>query len=163
VVWLRTALFALTFVATALLLVPRWLLGSPWAGRVDIGGWRWTGLLPLAAGLALMLRCWVDFALRGRGTPAPFDPPQALVIAGPYRYVRNPMYLAAGLVLLGQAVWYGALGLLLYGAMFWLVSHLFVIGYEEPALGRRFGTAYREYRARVPRWVPRRPRAAGSE
>jgi protein-S-isoprenylcysteine O-methyltransferase Ste14 len=103
-----------------------------------------------------MMWCWQEFAARGRGTPAPWDAPRRLVVAGPYRHVRNPMYVAAVLFLAGQAATFASTSVLVYAAAFWLASHLFVIGYEEHALARRFGTDYAAYRAAVRRWIPRR-------
>jgi protein-S-isoprenylcysteine O-methyltransferase Ste14 len=156
-VWLRTALFALLLVAPVLALGPRWVARADWAPHVALGPWRWAGVLPLAAGVALMLRCWADFVTRGRGTPAPVDPPRALVVDGPYRWVRNPMYLAGLLILAGQALLYQTPAVLAYAAVFALAALAFVVGYEEPALRRRFGAAYDDYRARVPRWIPKKP------
>jgi protein-S-isoprenylcysteine O-methyltransferase Ste14 len=91
----------------------------------------------------------------GKGTPAPFDPPRRLVIRGPYRYLRNPMYLGAALALLGAALFYRSLPLLGYVGGFLLVTHGFVVWYEEPTLGRLFGAEYQAYRTRVRRWLPR--------
>src|SRR5215213_9919398 len=113
-VWLRLALFAVLLPGFSLVLVPWWVLRSRWGGRVDLGALHLAGWLPLAAGAALMLWCWHDFAVRGRGTPAPYDPPRALVTSGPYRLVRNPMYIAGVLFLLGLAIVTGAPGLVAY-------------------------------------------------
>jgi protein-S-isoprenylcysteine O-methyltransferase Ste14 len=113
------------------------------------------GILVAAAGGALALWCIGTFAVVGKGTPAPFDPPRRLVIRGPYRYVRNPMYLGAALALLGAAFFYRSLPLLGYAGVFLLVTHVFVVAYEEPTLGRLFGAEYRAYRTRVRRWLPR--------
>jgi len=77
------------------------------------------------------------------------------VIAGPYRWVRNPMYIGAGLVLLGAAMFYGSIGLVLYTIIFWSMAHLFVLFYEEPVLRRKFGTDYDAYTATRRRWMPR--------
>lgn len=116
------------------------------------------GLLLSSAGVALVLWCGWHFAMRGRGTPAPYDAPRELVATGPYWWVRNPMYVATLLVIVGQAVAYGSLVIFVYAALVWLVFHAFVVLYEEPTLGKRFGGTYAEYRRRVPRWIPRRPR-----
>ena len=91
----------------------------------------------------------------GRGTPAPFDPPQRLVVAGPYRFVRNPMYLGAGLAVVGAALVYTSWWLVGYLGLLFLASHLVIVFHEEPALGRSFGQEYREYCEAVGRWVPR--------
>jgi len=71
------------------------------------------------------------------------------------RWVRNPIYLAALLVVLGEAWLFLSLPLVIYAASMAIGFHLFVIGYEERTLRRRFGDAYLEYRRRVPRWLPR--------
>jgi protein-S-isoprenylcysteine O-methyltransferase Ste14 len=156
-VWLRLALCAVLLPGMSLGLGPWWLLQSRWGGRIDLGALHLVGWLPVAAGAALMLWCWYDFAVRGRGTPAPYDPPRALVTSGPYRAVRNPMYVAGVLFLLGLATVTGAPGLVAYAGAFWLLAVLFVAGYEEPALERRFGSAYEAYRRAVPAWIPRWP------
>ena len=152
--WLRTLLFALTFVATTLVYVPRWLIGS--SRHLTAGAPLVAGAVLVVAGAALMVWCWIDFGARGRGTPAPFDPPRRLVIAGPYRYVRNPMYIAALSVLLGQALLYASTTLVWYTVIFFLAANAFVIGYEERTLARRFGREYATYRASVRRWIPKR-------
>ncbi len=114
-------------------------------------------LLPVAAGAALYLWCAALFVTNGRGTPGPWDAPRALVVVGPYRWVRNPIYLAALLVVFGQAWLYGSTGILGYGIAMAVCFHAFAIGYEEPMLARRFGPACRAYLAAVPRWIPRPP------
>jgi protein-S-isoprenylcysteine O-methyltransferase Ste14 len=155
VIWFRTLLFALTFVAAVLVYVPRWILGPEGRAQLARGPARYGATALIGAGVLLMVWCWYEFATRGRGTPMPLDPPRRLVVAGPYRHVRNPMYIAALLFLLGQAVLYGALSLVWYAAAFAVVVHLFVVGYEERALSRQFGADYAAYRAAVGRWVPR--------
>jgi protein-S-isoprenylcysteine O-methyltransferase Ste14 len=160
-VWLRLAVFAVLLPGFSLGLVPWWVLRSRWGGRVDLGALHLVGWVPLVGGAALMLWCWYDFAVRGRGTPAPYDPPRALVTSGPYRVVRNPMYVAGVLFLLGLAIVTGAPGLVAYAGAFWGATALFVAAYEEPALGARFGPAYEAYRRAVPAWIPRRPDRRG--
>ncbi|PYO60291.1 MAG: isoprenylcysteine carboxyl methyltransferase [Gemmatimonadetes bacterium] len=154
----RTALFAILFMGSVLVYVPYILASGPGTAHWTLGPWRYLGLLPLAAGIAGLGRCLRDFAVVGRGTPAPFDPPQQLVATGLYRWVRNPMYLSALLLLVGEAMLLEAPVLLGYAAAFFLVTHLFVVLYEEPALQRRFAGSYDRYRQAVPRWLPRRPR-----
>ncbi len=154
-VWLRTLLFALTFVATTLVLIPRWIVAEAGDTRLAAGPGLYGGVVLVGLGSALMVWCWWEFATRGRGTPAPFDPPRRRVVAGPYRHVRNPMYIAALLFLAGESALFGSRALLWYTGGFWLASHLFVLGYEERTLSRRFGTDYAAYRAAVGRWLPR--------
>jgi len=90
----------------------------------------------------------------GKGTPAPFDPPRKLVIRGPYRFVRNPMYIGAGMTLAGAALFYESLSIFIYTCLFFLITHLFVVLYEEPTLRRTFGDEYETYFHRVRRWMP---------
>ena len=120
----------------------------------------WPATVVIAAGIALYAWCAWNFAAVGGGTPGPWDAPRQVVAAGPYRWVRNPIYISALLVVLGQAWLFMSLPLLAYAGAMALCCHLFVAGYEEPALRRRFGAAYLEYRRAVPRWIPRRPRGA---
>src|SRR5262249_3859812 len=94
------------------------------------------------------------FALQGRGTPAPVLPTEHLVITGPNRYVRNPIYLALVSIVLGQGLVVGNTTVLIYGAVLWLSFHVFVLAYEEPTLRGTFGAQYDAYCANVPRWLP---------
>jgi len=112
------------------------------------------GVLVVLGG-ALALWCVSLFAFVGRGTPAPCVPPRRLVIRGPYRFVRNPMYLGVGSALVGATLFYQFQQLLFYTLLFFLVTHLFVVWYEEPTLRRKFGSEYEEYCRRVHRWRPR--------
>jgi len=113
------------------------------------------GMVIGAAGAAVALWCIFTFAAIGRGTPAPFDPPRRLVIRGPYRFVRNPMYIGAGLALASAALFYESLPLLGYAGLFFLATHVFVVAYEEPTLRRTFGPEYEAYCSQVRRWRPR--------
>jgi protein-S-isoprenylcysteine O-methyltransferase Ste14 len=113
------------------------------------------GIVVGVVGGALALWCIVAFAVVGKGTPAPFDPPRRLVVQGPYRYVRNPMYIGAALALSGAAIFYRSIPLLVYLSLFLVVTHAFVVWYEEPTLARLFGDDYLAYGARVRRWLPR--------
>jgi protein-S-isoprenylcysteine O-methyltransferase Ste14 len=114
-------------------------------------------VITIAAGILLELACVVEFARRGRGTLSPADPPRHLVVQGLYRYVRNPMYLAISLILLGEALLLGSRALLLYWAVFFVCASAFVMLYEEPYLRSRFGGEYEDYSRRVGRWIPSLP------
>lgn len=107
------------------------------------------------AGSVIILRCFWDFALRGRGTPVPTDPPKALVITGFYRYTRNPIYVGVMMIFLGHFLWFGYWSLLIYAVLSFIGVHFFIILYEEPTLKKKFGAAYEEYCRNVPRWIPR--------
>jgi protein-S-isoprenylcysteine O-methyltransferase Ste14 len=119
----------------------------------------WEAVPVIAAGAALYFWCVWNFAAVGGGTPGPWDAPRRVVARGPYRWVRNPIYLAALLVVLGEAWLFASPRLLAYAAAMAFCFHLFVTGYEERTLARRFGRAYLEYQRAVPRWIPRRPAA----
>jgi protein-S-isoprenylcysteine O-methyltransferase Ste14 len=112
------------------------------------------GLLSIALGALIYLRCAWDFAWTGRGTPAPIDAPKILVVKGLYRALRNPMYVGVLLVVAGQAALFRAGGLLEYLAALAVLFHLFIVLHEEPALRRRFGSSYEVYCRRTPRWFP---------
>ena len=113
------------------------------------------GLLCIGLGAVLLAACIVEFARSGRGTLSPVDPPRLLVVGGLYRYVRNPMYLSVTTIVLGEALLTQSSALGVYWVIWFLGANLFVIGYEEPTLRRRFGASYGEYTQHVGRWIPR--------
>ena len=152
----RAATYAALFIGFVLVFVPAQLLSWSGIARPAVtGAPQIAGLIVGAAGAALALWCVLAFALVGKGTPAPFDPPRRLVVRGPYRVVRNPMYVGAGLALAAAALFYQSLMLLGFAALFLIVTHLFVTWYEEPTLRRLFGEEYQAYCRRVHRWWPR--------
>ena len=106
-------------------------------------------------GIAMLIWCFWDFLVKGRGTPAPIDPPKELVVSGLYNYVRNPMYVGVLLVIIGHFLWFGSWNLLIYAGVVFIAFHSFVTFYEEPNLKQRFGAAYEDYLTKVPRWIPR--------
>lgn len=121
----------------------------------ELGPAQVAGVVVATAGAAIALWCIATFATLGQGTPAPFDPPRRLVVRGPYRYVRNPMYIGGTLALCGAAAYYASWPLLAYALAFLAVMHLFVVVHEEPSLRTRFGADYEAYCAAVRRWWPR--------
>lgn len=116
----------------------------------------WLALLAAGAGLALAVWTVTLFTNFGRGTPAPWDPPQKLVIRGPYRYVRNPMITSALLMLLAEAMLFQSWPLALWMVVFFIGNAVYFPLVEEKGLEKRFGEAYRLYKAHVPRWIPHR-------
>lgn len=152
----RAATYSALFIGLFLIFLPARILSSTGIVRpAAVGEWQVAGALFGASGGALALTCIFTFVFAGRGTPAPFDPPRRLVVQGPYRLVRNPMYLGAGLALAGAALFYRSLRLLGYAGAFLLITHLFVVLYEEPALRRAFDGDYEAYCRRVGRWWPK--------
>jgi protein-S-isoprenylcysteine O-methyltransferase Ste14 len=150
----RTLIFTIVVPGFWTVLVPYWVAGR--GMRFDLSGAAVAGWLLVAAGAGLYLMCafW-GFALRGRGTPAPIDPPKKLVVEGPYRVVRNPMYWGVLCVMVGEAMVFRSLPLAEIGCAFFAFTMLFVVFYEEPILREKFGAEYAEYCRRVPRWIPR--------
>jgi len=139
-------------------LVPWWLTG--WrAGAGYPEPVRITGAVLAAAGAVTLLTAFSQFAIVGRGTPAPLAPTEQLVVRGLYRYVRNPMYLAVLAVITGQALLLSRPVLLGYAAVVAAAFIAFVHGYEQPTLARRYGAQYQAYQRAVPGWWPRLPPA----
>lgn len=154
---LKTAVFSV--------IVPGGLTaGVPWLlvhgrVRIELGAAALTGLALVALGAACYAVCALDFVVAGGGTPAPLDPPKALVARRLYRFVRNPMYVAVLLALSGETMALRSATLLVYALMISLLFHLFVVLYEEPALRAQFGPSYDAYCGAVPRWLPGAHRA----
>src|SRR5579864_8026386 len=150
---------ALFFVIAPLVLagvVPWWV--TQWQFRPAFFGvdlTRFLGGILIIVGVPGVVDSFARFALQGLGTPAPIAPPQRLVVTGLYRYVRNPIYVGLTAVIFGQALLFGDWRLLWYAALLWLFFHVVVLVSEEPTLEQTFGEQYEDFRANVPRWVPR--------
>jgi protein-S-isoprenylcysteine O-methyltransferase Ste14 len=141
--------------------ITHWRIHAPFPGFTELQA---IGVALMAAGIPVLLECFARFALQGVGTPAPVFPTQHLVVKGFYRFVRNPMYVSVLAILFGQAMFFGSIGIAIYAACAWLITHLFVVFYEEPTLMKTFGEEYATYRKHVPRWIPRlRPRRRSEE
>jgi protein-S-isoprenylcysteine O-methyltransferase Ste14 len=148
---LRSLVFTFLVPGTAAVWAPWAILrGATLAGAAP---WRWLGIAPLAAGVAIYVWCVYDFATAGRGTPAPIDAPRELVTRGLYRVTRNPMYVGVTSVLVGEACLFASAALAVYTVCVVTGFHIFVRSYEEPTLHRLFGEAYDRYCAAVPRWI----------
>ena len=161
VLWLRVLLFTLVVPGTVIVVGP-WLVLWPAGGFAALargasepGLRRLLGAAACGIGLAIYAWCAWEFAARGRGTPAPFDPPRRLVVTGLYRHVRNPMFLGVVLVLFGEALLAGSRPLAIYAASFALAFHVRVRFFEERDLRRLFPEDFAAYAAHVPRWFPR--------
>jgi protein-S-isoprenylcysteine O-methyltransferase Ste14 len=150
-----TAAFFVVAPGTVAGLIP-WLITS-W----DVTGsgplWRIAqvfGALLIVAGLVPAVHAFAEFARAG-GTPLPLTPTEHLVVTGFNCYVRNPMYVGLLLVIVGQALLFGSVDLVVYAVVLWCVTASFVRWYEEPTLTRRYGNEYLTYRRNVRAWVPR--------
>ena len=136
-----------------------WLL-THWDAHAQPLALKVLGVVLLVAGGALVIETTARFALQGRGTPAPWAPPDRFVERGSYRFVRSPMYLGVLLLVVGQGLLLGRPVLYAWAAAAWLIFTSFLVFYEEPQLRDRFGASYDDYRRRVRRWLPRRPRSS---
>ena len=151
----RALTYAVFFVGFFLVVLPARVLSSAGVARPPVGGvWQVAGLSVAAIGALLALACIFAFVFVGGGTQAPFDPPRRLVVRGPYRFIRNPMYVGASAALAGAALFYRSISLAAYACGFLLVSHLFVLWFEEPTLRRTFDGEYDTYCTRTGRWWP---------
>lgn len=145
---------------TVTVLVPVWI-AQRYAVALALGQSAWqvvlqlVGVAFLAVGLLLFLASLRRFATEGEGTLAPWDPPRALVLRGPYRFVRNPMISGVIFVLFGEALALLSLPHGVWATTFLVLNLIFIPLIEEPQLERRFGDAYREYRRHVRRFLPR--------
>jgi protein-S-isoprenylcysteine O-methyltransferase Ste14 len=149
------ALFFALLIPGMLVGVLPFLIGSSAASRRAWDAFDLGAVALIAAGVAVLGWCIADFLRKGQGTLAPVDPPTRLVQAGLYRHVRNPMYLGALLVLLGQTLIFRTAAIAAYTVVWFACVNVFVIYYEEPTLRRTFGASYDTYCSSTGRWVPR--------
>ena len=154
-VLVRAITYATLFIGLVLVFLPAQVLSGAGVARpTRFAAPQLAGMIVGAAGATVAIWCILTFVVVGRGTPAPFDPPRRLVMRGPYRYVRNPMYLGAGLALAGAALFYETGVLWGYAGGFLVLMHLMVVLYEEPTLRQTFGQDYETYCRQVRRWWP---------
>jgi len=154
---LKTFLFVILVPGSVVAVIPYYLQSS--YGKFYLSRYGLGGPIFVLAGIFVCIRCILDFAFIGHGTPAPIDPPKKLVTRGFYRIVRNPMYIGIGGILLGESIMLGSLILFCYTLTFSILTHLFIVFYEEPTLRKKFGASYEEYYRSIPRWIPKIRRA----
>ena len=135
-------------------LIPFWLIGfntekifMTWKAQ------QYVACVLFLLGFILMCWCIINFAVQGKGTLSPADRTQNLVISGPYKISRNPMYIGVMGMLIGEAVFFGATRLWLYSGAVFLAFNVFILMIEEPRLHRDFGATYLEYCQQVRRWL----------
>jgi protein-S-isoprenylcysteine O-methyltransferase Ste14 len=154
-----TVVFVALVPGTVVVLVPymitEWDLAPAFAGT---GLTRVLGVLLMLAAVPVFFAFVARFVVEGHGTPAPIAPPERLVVGGPFRYTRNPGYVAVVALVVGQGLLFASPELLLYAVALALCFHVFVLAYEEPTLRDTYGPEFDDYCRRVPRWIPRRPR-----
>jgi protein-S-isoprenylcysteine O-methyltransferase Ste14 len=152
---LGSALFFIVAPGTVVGLIP-WLI-TRWEFHQPLPHWviaQVFGALLICVGLVPAVSAFAEFAKAG-GTPMPVTPTQRLVVTGFNRYIRNPMYFALLLTIIGEALLFGSLSLVIYAALVWATTAAFVRWYEEPTLNRQFGAQYHAYRQAVHAWWPR--------
>ena len=143
----RALLAFLLLPGTVAFAIPLFVIGPHPLAFVHVAA-----LIPVGLGAVLLLWCVREFYIAGRGTLAPWSPPRSLVTTGPYRYSRNPMYVAVVLILCGWAASFASLALWVYASVIAIAFHLRVVMYEEPILATTQAATWPVYKARVPRW-----------
>lgn len=126
-----------------------WAEGSP-------GIWNRLGLIPIAAAAMLLIWILVSAVAQLAETPGRVKlgiNPSFLIVRGPYRFTRNPMYVAELGLWLGWTLFFGSLGVLIGWMVLWLALSLIVLPREERGLEAALGQIYLRYKNRVPRWL----------
>jgi protein-S-isoprenylcysteine O-methyltransferase Ste14 len=113
------------------------------------------GIVFISTGIYIMSRTISGFIRIGKGTLAPWSPTKKLIIAGMYRFVRNPMIIGVIIVLIGESIAILSFDILIWAAIFFIINNIYFQIYEEPDLLKKFGDEYWEYKKNVPRWIPR--------
>lgn len=152
---LGTLLHLILLVPFFLIWIPHEILSSSEnAYLIDIGKFRYLGVIPIALGIIIYFWCAGNFVFVAKGTPVPFTPTKKLIVKGLYRFVRNPMYIAGVCILAGEALLFQSIGIFIYCLIMFGIFHLHAL-MEETLLASKFGLEYENYRKQVPRWVPR--------
>ena len=152
---LGTLLFLFVVVPLLWIWLPRQILiSSDNFFFFDIGLVRYFGLVPIVIGVVILIYCSGSFVFVSKSTPIPFSSNNELIVTGLYRFVRNPLYIAAVLVLAGQAILFQSVGIVIYCLITFGVFNVIVL-MEETLLEEQFGVKYELYRKSVPRWIPR--------
>lgn len=159
--WAKSLLNALLFFGVFMVALP-WVVHHFLPTRLPLPAplRTWGGGALFVVGVSAWIACLDAFSRRGRGTPAPTGAPRHLVVDGLHGVIRNPIMAAELLVIWGEALWFGSLGIVGYAVLMTLAARWVVVRVEEPELRERFGEAYESYCRRVPRWIPRLRRPA---
>ena len=150
-----TLIFLFLLLPIFIIWIPNRILSSPeYSYSFDAGGFTYFGIAPIAIGFIIYIWCSSSFVIHGKGSPMPFTPTKSLVVKGLYRFVRNPLYIAGSLVLVGEALLFQSVGILIYCFVMFVIFNIHVF-LEEKFLTYQFGETYEQYRKSVPRWIPR--------
>lgn len=140
-------------VVYAVALFAAWGLQREWPLPLELGSYA-RGITWLLVGIGLAGSLWAVWAVwKNRTTVNPYKAANALVTDGPFRYSRNPIYVSDWFIYAGVTVWLHSLWPLPLALLVYLVMRHWVIAHEEAHLAARFGEDYRDYCARVPRWL----------
>ena len=155
----RSVFYYFFFLAFILGLIP-WAAHQggkllPWS--MEIGWGRTLGWIIFAVMYVLYTAASVVLVRRGRGTYVEFDPPSEFVASGPFRWCRNPIAACVLGMVLGEALAFSSIGIMLLFLVGVPLANLQVVRLEEPLLEERFGQAYLDYKKTTPRWIPRLP------
>ena len=136
-------------------LVPYLILGYRYSQtwKNELTALQYMAVIIFIIGTAIMLYCIGMFAVKGRGTLSPADPTKKLVIAGLYKFSRNPMYVGVMLMLVAEAIFFHSIALCIYDVFVFMAFHGFILLHEEPRLKSDFGEEYQQYMTRVKRWL----------
>jgi protein-S-isoprenylcysteine O-methyltransferase Ste14 len=135
--------------------VPYLILGNRFreTWKNDLTAFQYLAILIFIVGIVILFYCIGMFAIKGRGTLSPADPTKKLVVAGLYKFSRNPMYVGVILMLIGEAIFFRSVGLGIYTIFIFIAFHVFILLHEEPRLTRDFGDEYQQYMTKVRRWL----------
>ena len=153
--FIRNLLFTMLQPGLVAGLIPFWITGFRINDIFD-EVWQWhhySGAIVFLIGFVIMLWCIINFAIKGRGTLSPVDPTKRLVVAGLYKFSRNPMYVGVTLMLIGEAIFFHSVELWVYSLFVLLAFNIFAILVEEPRLRKDFGEEYKDYCKKVRRWI----------
>lgn len=160
--WLRGMLFTILIPGTVAGYIP-YLLMRHRVPDMNIGIFRWTGVVIISAGVVIYLSTIISFLLKGKGTPAIWftkvigfiigEEPVQMVSSGLYRYSRNPMYLGVIATVAGQGIFFQYSITLWYALSLIVIFNFVVILIEEPHLEKKFGDEYRSYKKLTRRWL----------
>jgi len=151
---IKTVLWIVVCPGFILIWVPNEILNSELALPHEIEWASFLGLIPITLGIIIYVFSAMDFVKVGKGTPIPINPPRNLVSSRLYGIVRNPFYVGAVLIVLGESIFFTSFSLFIYALFLWWGLHLLVVLFEEPILRRKFGDSYKKYCNETPRWIP---------
>ncbi|MBW2938046.1 isoprenylcysteine carboxylmethyltransferase family protein [Aureisphaera sp. CAU 1614] len=136
-------------------LIPFWITGFR-INNIFVKVWQlhhYIGTIVFLIGFVIMIWCIISFAVKGRGTLSPIDPTKRLVVAGLYKFSRNPMYVGVTLILIGESAYFQSVELWIYALFVFITFNIFAILIEEPRLRKDFGEDYKRYCEKVRRWI----------